>query len=93
MSPTVRVHLWDLSGSTEYMDVRNELYGGTDAIFLAYDVTNVATFETLDSWMREVKKYSSGTPEIVIVANKVTPESVLNVGGHCGGMWFNPVLV
>ncbi|XP_071100714.1 ras-related protein Rab-13-like [Haliotis cracherodii] len=83
----LRVHLWDLSGSTEYMDVRNELYGGTDAIFLAYDVTNVATFETLDSWMREVKKYSSGTPEIVIVANKTDLKQKRSVSAAEGRKW------
>ncbi|XP_046555484.1 ras-related protein Rab-13-like [Haliotis rubra] len=83
----LRVHLWDLSGSTEYMDVRNELYGGTDAMFLAYDVTNAASFETLDSWIREVKKYSSGTPEIVIVANKTDLKQKRCVSTAEGKKW------
>ena len=68
----VRVHLWDLSGSAEYFDVRNELYSGTDAIFLVYDVTNTSSFETLDQWVREVKRYANGDPEIFIVGNKVS---------------------
>ncbi|KAL5006111.1 hypothetical protein ScPMuIL_017269 [Solemya velum] len=66
----LRVHLWDLSGSPEFLDVRNELYSQTDAIFLVFDVTNEATFESLDTWVREVNKYASGSPEIVVVANK-----------------------
>ena len=68
---SVRVHLWDLSGNAEYLDVRNELYGNTDAVFLVCDVTNQASFDSLDTWMREVTKYSSPTPEICLVANKV----------------------
>lgn len=68
----MRVHLWDLSGSTEYIDVRNELYIQSDAIFMCFDVTNVASFEALDTWMREIQKYVTGTPDIVLVANKVT---------------------
>ena len=67
----VRVHLWDLSGNSEYFDVRNELYNGTDAIFLVYDVTNTSSFESLDQWIREVKRYASGDPEMYIVGNKV----------------------
>ncbi|XP_005099164.1 dnaJ homolog subfamily C member 27 [Aplysia californica] len=67
----LRVHLWDLSGSSEYFDVRNELYSGTDAIFLVYDVTNMASFESLDQWIREVKRYANGDPEIFIVGNKI----------------------
>lgn len=70
-STSVRVHLWDLSGSPEYIDVRNELYGQTDAVFLVFDVTNQASFESLDTWIKEINKYSGGIQEIVLVANKV----------------------
>lgn len=69
----VRVHLWDLSGSPEYIDVRNELYINTDAIFLVFDVTNFSTFENMENWLKEVQKYSSGNPELIVVANKVFP--------------------
>lgn len=72
VSFAVRVHLWDLSGSPEYIDVRNELYGQTDAVFLVFDVTDQASFESLDTWLKEVNKYSSGVQDIVLVANKVT---------------------
>ncbi|XP_069108633.1 dnaJ homolog subfamily C member 27-like [Argopecten irradians] len=67
----LRVHLWDLSGSPEYIDVRNELYLQTDAIFMVYDVTNQASFEALDVWMKEVNKYSTTGPEIRLVGNKI----------------------
>ncbi|XP_076460222.1 ras-related protein Rab-13-like isoform X2 [Babylonia areolata] len=66
----MRVHMWDLSGSNEYLDVRNELYTGSDAIFIVFDVTNTSSFEALDSWLREISRFSSGTPEIGIVGNK-----------------------
>ncbi|XP_011417163.1 dnaJ homolog subfamily C member 27-A-like [Crassostrea angulata] len=67
----LRVHLWDLSGSPEYIDVRNELYINTDAIFLVFDVTNLSTFENMENWLKEVQKYSSGNPELIVVANKI----------------------
>ena len=68
---SVRVHMWDLSGCAEYMDVRNELYNGSDAIFIVYDVTNATSFEALDSWLREANRFATGNPDIVIVGNKV----------------------
>ena len=73
----VRVHMWDLSGSAEYMDVRNELYNGTDAIFIVYDVTNATSFEALDSWIREANRFTTGSPDIFIVGNKVSGEQRL----------------
>ena len=42
-----KVHLWDLSGDQQYYDVRAELYGGTDACFVVFDVTNPSSFENL----------------------------------------------
>jgi len=69
---SVRVHLWDLSGSTEYIDVRNELYIQSDAIFIVFDVTNPASFDAVDCWLKEIQKYTTGTPDLIVVANKVT---------------------
>ncbi|KAL8579374.1 hypothetical protein ACOMHN_026739 [Nucella lapillus] len=66
----MRVHMWDLSGSNEYLDVRNELYTGSDAVFIVFDVTSNPSFEALDSWLREVSRFSSSSPGIAIVGNK-----------------------
>jgi len=60
-----------LSGSPEYIDVRNELYLQTDTIFLVYDVTNQASFDSLEMWMKEVTKYMTGKAEMMLIANKV----------------------
>ena len=67
----VRVYLWDLSGHEEYVDVRNELYGNADAVFMVYDVTQKSSFENLDSWLKEQRKYGTGSPVIALVASKV----------------------
>ena len=75
---SVRVHLWDLSGGSEYIDVRNEMYSGTDIIFLMFDVTNSGSFEGLEMWMKEITKYANPQPEICVVANKVGFVLVLN---------------
>lgn len=67
----LRVHLWDLSGSPEYLEVRNELYMSTDGIFIAFDVGSEASFEALEYWLREVRKYCTSQPDVVLVGNKV----------------------
>ena len=72
ISISVRVHLWDFSGNNDYLDVRNELYGDVDAAFIVFDVTNMASFENLESWVRELKRYDNSNPEVTVVANKVS---------------------
>uniref|UniRef100_A0A2C9KT39 SOCS box domain-containing protein n=1 Tax=Biomphalaria glabrata TaxID=6526 RepID=A0A2C9KT39_BIOGL len=67
----VRVNIWDFSGSTDYLEVRNELYSKTNGIFLVFDVTNATTFDSLDQWLREITQYSSNSAQIFIVGNKV----------------------
>nr|XP_039274117.1 dnaJ homolog subfamily C member 27-like [Styela clava] len=65
-----RVHLWDLSGDEQYYDVRTELYNGTDACFLVYDVTNPSSFESLDNWLKEIAKHGAMGAKVVVVGNK-----------------------
>ncbi|XP_064598505.1 dnaJ homolog subfamily C member 27-like [Liolophura sinensis] len=83
----LRVHLWDLSGNPEYIDVRNELYDNADAIFLVYDITNTASFQSLDVWLREIHKYCNSHPEIVLVANKVDVKAKRAVSIAEGRKW------
>ncbi|KAK2178164.1 hypothetical protein NP493_559g01048 [Ridgeia piscesae] len=66
----LRVHLWDLSGSCEYEDVRNELYSDTDVVFIVYDVTNQSSFEGVELWLREFATYGNNTALMCLVGNK-----------------------
>ncbi|CAH1790330.1 unnamed protein product [Owenia fusiformis] len=84
----LRVHLWDLSGNAEYIDVRNELYTNTDAIFLVFDITNPGSFECLENWLKEIHKYSQGhQPEIVVVGNKHDLKAKRNVKEESARRW------
>lgn len=65
------MHLWDLSGAPEYLDVRNELYASADLILLVFDVTDLISFENLLQWLQEVKKFGPSDASLCIVANKV----------------------
>ncbi|CAG2252757.1 DNAJC27 [Mytilus edulis] len=85
----LRVHLWDLSGSTEYIDVRNELYIQADAIFMAFDVTNQATFDALDSWLKEIQRYTTGTPDLIVVANKTDLKQKRVISTNESKKWAN----
>ncbi|XP_077997742.1 dnaJ homolog subfamily C member 27-like [Glandiceps talaboti] len=83
----IRVHLWDLSGHPDYIDVRSELYNDTQACFLVYDVTNLASFEQLDLWMKELTKWGASNAYIVVVANKVDLTSKRIVSSEDGKKW------
>lgn len=68
----IRVNLWDLAGSPDYLEVRNEFYKDSQAALLVYDVTNRPSFEALSSWVAEAAKYGAPSNMAVFVAaNKV----------------------
>jgi DnaJ family protein C protein 27 len=68
-----RINFWDLSGHSEFFEVRNEFYKDTQGCLLVYDVTNRESFEQCDSWLTEAAKYGASPREmpIALCANKI----------------------
>ena len=72
----VRVNFWDLSGRPEFFDVRNEFYKDTQGALLVFDTSDRSSFEALDGWLAEAKKFGisskgdASTP-IIVVGNKI----------------------
>lgn len=84
----LRVHFWDMAGRVEYYDVRNELYSQTQAVMLVFDVTNRASFQSLEAWNRETLRCSSSFPSVtIIVANKVDQDIERAVSKEEGERW------
>jgi len=57
MDKAVRVNFWDLSGHDAFLDVRSEFYKDTQALVLVFDVTKVDSFQALDGWLNEARKF------------------------------------
>ena len=68
----VKVDFFDLSGNEAYSEVRNEFYNNIDGVLLVFDVTSRQSFESLDSWLKELRKYgiSTANTTLVLVGNK-----------------------
>lgn len=68
-----RLHIFDASGQARFKDVV-ESYLSTldnyDAVIVAYDVTNRATFEEVDRHIRRVRCLAKGLPQIALVGMK-----------------------
>ena len=74
---TDREIIWNLIiNDISFFQVRNEFYKDTQGALLVYDVTNRESFESLESWLDEIKKEINDTTEVdriifVVCANKV----------------------
>ena len=69
--------LWDISGKALQGRMLDKYVFGADAVMLVYDVTNTATFESLELWLESCKAVlASGErkPSFALVANKIDQE-------------------
>jgi len=66
----LRVNFWDLAGSDDYLEVRNEFYKDAQGCLLIFDVTNRGTFEALPRWLEEAKEYGAENMVIFVAATK-----------------------
>lgn len=49
-------------GLTNQSQVRNEFYRDTQGCVLVYDVTNRASFEALEGWLKESQEHGAEAP-------------------------------
>jgi len=69
----VKINIFDLSGDSDYFEVRNEFYNNVGSVLLVYDVSMKESFQYLDNWLAEARRYGM-TPQTVpflLCANKV----------------------
>lgn len=81
----LKVNFWDLSGHAEFYDVRNEFYKDTQGVLLVYDVTDPNSFDELDAWINEARKFGVKAAPVAVCANKVDKSRV--VSEHEGRAW------
>jgi len=68
----VKVNFWDLSGSQEFFEVRNEFYKDGQGALLVFDTNNAKSFQCLPGWVKEAAKYGAGPDMITFVVGNKT---------------------
>jgi Ras-related protein Rab-18 len=80
----VKLAIWDTAGQERFRTLTSSYYRGAHGIILVYDAGNQSSFDNLEFWLSEVKKYSTNPNAIrMLVANKVDA-SVQEVGRERG---------
>ena len=66
------IDFWDMSGHREFEEIRKEFYDNVQVCLLVFDCTDQETFDNLDQWLKETKKYEMTTEAVkYVVCNKV----------------------
>ncbi|XP_060063030.1 uncharacterized protein LOC132543532 [Ylistrum balloti] len=67
---TVRLQIWDTAGQERFKTITSSFYRGSHGIMLVYDVTDMESFQHVESWIQEVVKYGGSENTLILVGNK-----------------------
>lgn len=67
----IKLQIWDTAGQERFRTITTSYYRGAHIIFVCYDITDRESFENLEMWSGEIKKYASPSVRIVICGTKM----------------------
>jgi len=67
----IKLQIWDTAGQERFRTITTSYYRGAHIIFICYDTTDRESFQNLDMWLAEVRKYASSNIQIVICGTKI----------------------
>mmetsp|Transcript_14373 Transcript_14373/g.29120 ORF Transcript_14373/g.29120 Transcript_14373/m.29120 type:complete len:205 (+) Transcript_14373:65-679(+) len=66
----IKLQIWDTAGQERFKTITTAYYRGAMGIMLVYDVTNEATFQNIQTWMRAIDQHASESVNKVLLGNK-----------------------
>lgn len=65
-----KLQIWDTAGQEAFRSITRSYYRGTIGCLMVYDVTNRTSFESLNFWIDDLKKYCDPNTVVMLVGNK-----------------------
>eukprot|EP00600_Ochromonadales_sp_CCMP1393_P002524 CAMPEP_0174981362 /NCGR_PEP_ID=MMETSP0004_2-20121128/15846_1 /TAXON_ID=420556 /ORGANISM="Ochromonas sp., Strain CCMP1393" /LENGTH=204 /DNA_ID=CAMNT_0016233095 /DNA_START=44 /DNA_END=658 /DNA_ORIENTATION=+ len=66
----VKVQIWDTAGQERFRTITTSYYKGAQGILLVYDVTDRNSFQSVRTWMEQIKEHCEVNVNTVLVGNK-----------------------
>lgn len=66
----VKMQIWDTAGQERYKAMTTSYYRGAVGCVLVYDVTRMASLESLESWLAEVNENATEPIVVIVCGNK-----------------------
>lgn len=81
---TIKYQIWDTAGQDRFRTITSSYYRGSQATIICYDITDHNTFDNVNKWLDEVKKYSVNIPILILVGTKLDLEEKREVSYNEG---------
>ena len=67
----IKAQIWDTAGQERFRAVTNAYYRGALGALIVFDLTSMKTFESVPTWLREVREGSEEDIIIMLIGNKL----------------------
>ncbi len=64
------MQIWDTAGQERFKNIISSYYRGAQGIILVYDITDLDSFNNLNSWLVEIEKNASKNAYKILIGNK-----------------------
>jgi len=71
----VKLQIWDTAGQERFRTITQSYYRRAHGVVVVYDVTDAKTFQHVQDWLEDIKKYAPEHIPILLVGNKVDMQS------------------
>eukprot|EP00347_Sterkiella_histriomuscorum_P022545 403338085 len=71
----IKIQIWDTAGQERYKSVTRGYFRGSLGVIIVYDVTNLESYQHVQSWLNEARQYSRQEATFILVGNKKDQES------------------
>lgn len=72
----VRLQIWDTAGQERFRTITSSYYRGAHGVILVYDVSDRTSFEHLNTWIQEIKRYTEHSLILVLGNKRDLPHAV-----------------
>jgi len=79
----MKLSLWDTAGQETYKSITRSYFRGASGALLVYDITRRSTFESVTSWLHDLRQIAEEGIVVILVGNKadLAPSSTVTGDG------------
>lgn len=67
----VKVQIWDTAGQEIFRSITRSYYRDSACAIIVYDITDVASFQKIEDWIRDVRNLAPPDCTLVLMGNKL----------------------
>lgn len=66
----IKSQIWDTAGQERYKSITKKYYQGAVGALLVYDISDAETFNSIPTWLGEIRSYADDRSVVLLVGNK-----------------------